>query len=77
MSIDSTAADFAKKGEFDRAIAGLFATPVALAMANKELADAIVVEMNAMMADGSYKALLDEYGVLANTEPLAIRKEKP
>lgn len=75
VSIDSTAADYAKRGEFDRAISGLFATPVALAMANEELADAIVAELNGMMEDGSYQALLDEYGVLANTEPFVIRKE--
>ncbi|MEM0906783.1 MAG: ABC transporter substrate-binding protein [Pseudomonadota bacterium] len=73
VTIDSTAAEYAKRGEFDRAISGLFATPVALAMANQELADAIVGIMNDMMEDGSYKALLDEYGVLANTEPFAIR----
>lgn len=73
VSIDSTAADYAKKGEFDRAISGLFATPVALAMANQELADAIVKVMNSMYDDGSYQALLDEYGILANKEPLAIR----
>lgn len=68
VSIDSTAADYAKKGEFDRAISGMFATPVALAMANEELADAVLAVFNDMMADGSYKALLDEYGILANTE---------
>ena len=27
VSIDSTAAEYAKRGEFDRAISGLFATP--------------------------------------------------
>ncbi len=73
VSIDSTAAEYAQRGEFDRAISGLFATPVALAMANDELANAVLGVMNDMMNDGSYKALLDEYGVLANTEPLVIR----
>ncbi len=73
VSIDSTAAEFAVRGEFDRAISGLFATPVALAMANDELANAILEVMNEMMEDGSYKALLDEDGVLANTDPLVIR----
>lgn len=68
VSIDSTAADYAKRGEFDRAISGMFATPVALAMANEELAEAVLGVFNNMMADGSYKALLDEYGILANTE---------
>jgi polar amino acid transport system substrate-binding protein len=73
VTIDSTAAEYAKRGEFDRAISGLFPTPVALAMANEELAEAVVDVMNDMMEDGTYQALLDEYGVLANTEPFAIR----
>ncbi len=73
VSIDSTAADYAARGEFDRAISGMFATPVALAMANEELANAVLGVLNDMMADGSYQALLDEYGILANTEPLEIR----
>lgn len=73
VSIDSTAAEYAQRGEFDRAISGLFGTPVALAMANEELADAVLEVMNEMMTDGSYKALLDEFGVLANTEPFIIR----
>lgn len=73
VSIDSTAAEYAKRGEFDRAISGLFATPVALAMANDELANAVLEVMNEMVKDGSYKGLLDEYGVLANTGKLSIR----
>jgi polar amino acid transport system substrate-binding protein len=73
VTIDSTAAEYAKRGEFDRAISGLFPTPVALAMANEELAQAVVDVMNEMMEDGTYKTLLDEYGVLANTEPFEIR----
>lgn len=73
VTIDSTAAEYAKRGEFDRAIAGLFATPVALAMANDELANAVLEVMNEMVEDGSYKALLDEYGVLPNTGKLVIR----
>ena len=73
VSIDSTAAEYAARGEFDRAISGLFATPVALAMANEDLANAVLGVMNEMMEDGSYKELLDQYGVLANTEPFVIR----
>ncbi len=73
VSIDSTAAEYANRGEFDRAISGLFATPVALAMANDELAGAVLNVMNEMMKDGSYKKLLDQYGVLANTDALIIR----
>ncbi len=73
VSIDSTAADYAARGEFDRAISGMFATPVALAMANEDLANAVLGVLNDMMEDGSYQALLDEFGILANTEPFEIR----
>lgn len=73
VTIDSTAKEYADRGEFDRAIAGLFPTPVALAMANEELATAVVEVMNEMMEDGSYAALLDEFGILKNTEPFAVR----
>lgn len=73
VTIDSTAAEYANRGEFDRAIAGMFATPVALAMANDDLANAILKVMNEMVSDGSYKALLDEYGILANEGALVIR----
>jgi polar amino acid transport system substrate-binding protein len=72
VSIDSTAAEYARRGEFDRAISGMFATPVALAMANEELAGAVLAVFNDMMKDGSYNALLDEYGILAN-ESFEIR----
>lgn len=68
ISIDSTAADYANRDEFARAISGMFATPVALAMASEELAEAVLGVFNEMLADGSYEALLDEYGILTNTE---------
>lgn len=73
VSIDPTAAEYAKRGDFDRAIAGLFPTPVALGMKNAEVADAVVAALNEMMQDGSYKKLMDEYGLLANTKPFALR----
>ena len=73
VSIDATAAEYAARGEFDRALSGLFATPVALAMNNEELAVAVRDALNSMMEDGYYQALMDEYGLLANTEPFAIR----
>lgn len=73
VSIDATAAEYAKRGEFDRAISGLFATPVALAMANEELSTAILGVLNEMMEDGSYQKLFDEYGLLANSSAFIIR----
>lgn len=72
VSIDATAAEYAKRGEFDRALSGLFPTPVALAMKNKALSGAIVKVLNEMQKDGSYKKLMDEYGLLANEKPFAV-----
>ncbi len=72
VSIDSTAAEYAKRGEFDRAISGLFATPVALAMKSPALANAIVTVFNDMQKDGSYARLMAEYGLLANKDPFKV-----
>jgi polar amino acid transport system substrate-binding protein len=72
VSIDSTAADFAKRGEFDRAISRMFATPVALAEKSPALANAIVAVFNDMQKDGSYARLMAEYGLLANKDPIKI-----
>ncbi|WP_341911343.1 ABC transporter substrate-binding protein [Ferrovibrio terrae] len=72
VSIDATAAEYAKRGEFDRAMSGLFPTPVALAMKSKPLSEAVVKVLNDMMQDGSYKKLMDEYGLLPNSKPFMI-----
>lgn len=63
LSIDSTGAEYQKRGEFDRVLSGLFPTPVALATKNKALADAMAKVLNDMKADGSFKKLFDQYGV--------------
>jgi polar amino acid transport system substrate-binding protein len=72
VTIDSTAAEYAKRGEFDRAISGLFPTPVALALKSKVLAEAVVKVLNEMQQDGSYKKLMDEFGLLPNSKPFII-----
>lgn len=72
VSIDATAAEYAKRGEFDRALSGLFPTPVALAMKSKVLSEAVVKVLNDMQKDGSYKKLMDEYGLLANDKPFKV-----
>ena len=72
VTIDSTGADYAKRGEFDRAISGLFPTPVALAMKSPALASAIVTVFNDMQKDGTYAKLMAEYGLLANKDPIRI-----
>lgn len=73
VTIDPTATEYAKRGEFDRALHGLFPTPVALAMKSKPLADAVVKVLNDMQKEGYYSKLMEEYGLLANKEPFAIK----
>lgn len=72
VSIDPTAAEYAKRGEFDRAISGLFPTPIALAVKSPVLAAAIVSVFNDMQKDGSYAKLMADYGLLANKDPIKI-----
>lgn len=73
VAIDATAAEYAKRGEFDRAISGMFPMPVALAMKNDILAKTVLEAMNDMMEDGFYQELMDEYGLLPNSSPFIIR----
>lgn len=72
VSIDGVAKEYSDRGDFDRAISGLFPTPVALAMKSKPLAEAVLKVLNAMKTDGSYKALFDKYGVVATDEALKV-----
>ncbi|VTU20981.1 Sulfate starvation-induced protein 7 [Variovorax sp. PBL-H6] len=65
LSIDSTGAEYQKRGDFDRVLHGLFPTPVALAARNKDVAGAIAKVLNDMKADGSFQKLFDQYGVKA------------
>ena len=74
VAIDATAAEYAKRGEFDRAISGMFPMPCALAMKNDILAKTVLEAMNDMMEDGFYKDLMDEYGLLPNSTAFTIRK---
>jgi polar amino acid transport system substrate-binding protein len=63
LSIDSTGAEYQKRGDFDRVLSGLFPTPVALALKNKPLADTVAKVLNDMRADGSFQKLFNAYGV--------------
>jgi polar amino acid transport system substrate-binding protein len=63
LTIDSTAAEYQKRGDFERVLHGLFPTPVALATKNKDLANAVAKVLNDMKADGSFQKLFDQYGV--------------
>ena len=72
VSIDGVAKEYADRGDFARAISGLYATPVALAFKSKPLADAVIKVLNEMKADGSYQKLFDQYGVVPTEGTLEV-----
>ena len=77
-SIDATAMFMQNRGDFTRAISGVFPQIACFAVGNKPLAEAIVGALNEMMKDGSYAKLLDQYGVLKIDEPtFAIKGPGP
>ena len=63
VSIDSVAKEYQDRGEFDRVLSGLFPTPVALALKDKPLADAVAAVLNEMKKDGTYDKLFGRYGL--------------
>ena len=63
-SIDATAMFMQQRGDFTRAISGVFPQTACFAFANKTLADAVVGALNELKKDGFYDKLLDQYGVL-------------
>ncbi|HYP84167.1 ABC transporter substrate-binding protein [Variovorax sp.] len=73
LSIDSTAEEFQKRGDFERVLHGLFPTPVALAAKNRELAEAMAKALNDMKADGSFQKLFDQYGVKPIDGPVSVK----
>lgn len=68
-SIDATAMFMQTRGDFTRAISGVFPQTACFAFANKTLALAVVDALNAAKKDGYYDKLLDQYGVLKIEEP--------
>jgi polar amino acid transport system substrate-binding protein len=72
VSIDGVAKEYADRGDFARALSGLYATPVALAFKNKTLANAVLKVVQEMQADGSYQKLFDSYGVVPTDGTLAV-----
>lgn len=63
-SIDATAMFMQSRGDFTRAVAGLFPQTATFAFADKTLAEAVVGALNALRTEGYYDALFDRYGVL-------------
>ena len=76
-SIDATAMFMQNRGDFTRAISGVFPQTACFAMANKTLALAIVDALNDAKKDGFYDKLLDQYGVLKVDAPFAISGPGP
>ncbi|WP_210207084.1 ABC transporter substrate-binding protein [Methylobacterium currus] len=73
VSIDAVAKEYADRGEFQRALTGLFPTPVSLAFKNRNLADAVLKVLEAMQEDGSFAALLGRFGVVPVPGRLAVQ----
>lgn len=63
-SIDATAMFMQQRGDFTRAISGVFPQTATFAFANKALAEAVVGALNSTKADGFYDQLFDRYGAL-------------
>jgi polar amino acid transport system substrate-binding protein len=77
-SIDATAMFMQNRGDFTRAISGVFPQTACFALANKTAAEAIVGALNELKKDGTYDKLLDQYGVLKIEEPtFAIKGPGP
>ena len=68
-SIDATAMFMQNRGDFTRAISGVFPQTACFALANKTAAEAVVGALNVLKKDGTYDKLLDQYGVLKMDEP--------
>jgi polar amino acid transport system substrate-binding protein len=67
--IDATAMFMQQRGDFTRAISGVFPQTACFAFANKVLAEAVVGALNELKKDGYYDKLLDQYGVLKIDSP--------
>jgi polar amino acid transport system substrate-binding protein len=67
--IDATAMFMQQRGDFTRAISGVFPQTACFAFANKPLAEAVVGALDTLKKDGFYDKLLDQYGVLKIEEP--------
>jgi polar amino acid transport system substrate-binding protein len=76
VTIDATAMFWQGRGDFTRAIAGLFPQVASFAFANKVLAEAVVGALTALKASGYYDQLFDRYGVL-KSEGAGFRIEGP
>ncbi|WP_313557022.1 ABC transporter substrate-binding protein [Agrobacterium cavarae] len=63
VSIDGVAKEYDSRGDFRRAVSGLYPAPVAVAFKNTKLADAVSGVLKDMKTDGSLGKLFDSYGL--------------
>lgn len=63
VSIDGVAKEYDARGDFRRAVSGLYPAPVAVAFKSPALADAVSAVLVEMKADGSLEKLFDSYGL--------------
>ncbi len=63
ISIDSTAKEYDDRGDFTRAISGLYGTPINFGFRSRALATQVARVLTEMRADGSFATLLDRFGV--------------
>jgi polar amino acid transport system substrate-binding protein len=60
---DTIGSFYEKQGQFTKAVTALFpGSPAAFATSEKKVADAVVVALAAMVADGTYGKIMDYYG---------------
>ena len=75
---DSTSMYMQQRGDFTRAVSGLFPQVVSIAFADKTLADGAVGALNELRRSGFYDSMLDRYGILKIEEPeFAIKGPGP
>ncbi len=68
-AIDATAMFMQTRGDFTRAVAGMFPQVATFAFANKTLAEAVAGALNDLKKSGYYDTLFDKYGVLKIDSP--------
>ncbi len=72
-SIDGVAEEYQKRGDFHRALHGLYPSPVSFAFKNKALAEAVKTVLDGMKADGSYDTLFESYGMPPLEDGFALK----
>jgi polar amino acid transport system substrate-binding protein len=72
VSIDSTGKEYDDRGEFTRALSGLYGTPINFGFRSRPLAEAVAAALTAMRTDGSFQRLLDRYGVKGWEEKFTV-----